>query len=237
MATEDIDKEDILAVTQPFVSLMSPQYETKQDRCHHCLSACFPQVYWSQLDDLSSWPCMPRPVPCTVCSNVIYCSEDCREKSWNSYHQFECSQLAVLYKVGEGGHLPLRMLYAAGSKDAILVASRESAQSQDPLDLLQHCDPNDYYSVYRMATPEAAGTNQEDLMRQTINACLLAKMAMSKGFIQVPPHSYLLLNKYYNSSIFRIYRILFLMNYWLAPHSFDISDSVIVDFLPLPNIQ
>ncbi|CAD6208727.1 GSCOCG00003534001-RA-CDS [Cotesia congregata] len=35
-------------------------------------------------------------VPCNTCSNVIYCSEECRNVAWKDYHDIECSILTGL---------------------------------------------------------------------------------------------------------------------------------------------
>ena len=76
------------------------------------------------------------------------------------------------------------MLYAAGSIDTVRAAVREVDQMKDPLTPLSP-DSYDYSNVYRMVAPEEVGKSYEDLFRQTINACMLAKVAMLSDFIMV----------------------------------------------------
>lgn len=35
-------------------------------------------------------------IPCETCPCVIYCSEDCKHKAWEKYHEIECPLLSVL---------------------------------------------------------------------------------------------------------------------------------------------
>ena len=135
---------------------------------------------------------MCRPVGCTICSNVIYCSEACRIESWNMYHHLECAQLPFLYRMPRAIHLALRMLYSAGSIDRVREVARvyefETGKSQEKdyykLSRSFYKDPIDYSHVYRINAVNLK-SNDVELLRRTINACQLTWMAIFSGFAKV----------------------------------------------------
>ena len=185
MATEDIAEEEIVGLAKPYLSLIPFELEALLDHCHHCLAPCFSSIYWEQFQDHSSWPRMSRPLPCTVCSNVIYCSDACRLESWNAYHKFECGQLPFLYATSSPDdtrvRMALRLLYSAGSVDRIREAMvRERDNAQRAFDL---SDPIDYSLVFHMAA--VSPTGQRDLVKLTLDACMLTWLVVVSGFIKV----------------------------------------------------
>lgn len=44
--------------------------------------------------------CAWNGIPCDTCPCVIYCSEDCKQKAWQKYHEVECSLLSIF--MGDG---------------------------------------------------------------------------------------------------------------------------------------
>ena len=61
-------------------------------RCVNC------EVYnWRQKKDLASL------IPCSGCSRVSYCSEDCRKEHWLKVHRYHCAALAGPGGPGTGG--------------------------------------------------------------------------------------------------------------------------------------
>ncbi|KAJ6633064.1 SET and MYND domain-containing protein 4, partial [Pseudolycoriella hygida] len=52
------------------------------------------------------------PLPCKNCSNVIFCSVECRDKATSTYHRFECGILKLLWNSGSSinCHMALRIM-------------------------------------------------------------------------------------------------------------------------------
>ena len=52
------------------------------------------------------------PVACPSCSDVIYCSEQCQQRSSAKYHRFECGILPVIWRSGASinNHMALRIM-------------------------------------------------------------------------------------------------------------------------------
>ncbi|CAD6208728.1 GSCOCG00003535001-RA-CDS [Cotesia congregata] len=76
VATKDMMVGEVVSVKQAYALVLSWEYRLK--RCWNCSKHC-----WSS-------------VPCNTCSNVIYCSEECRNVAWKDYHGIECSILTGL---------------------------------------------------------------------------------------------------------------------------------------------
>ncbi|KAJ9591990.1 hypothetical protein L9F63_001502, partial [Diploptera punctata] len=78
-ATRDIKPGDVLVVEKPFASILNS--ENLETHCYKCLRRC------------------EALLPCCFCSNVMYCSEECRTSSWDESHYIECSILPTLQKL------------------------------------------------------------------------------------------------------------------------------------------
>ena len=72
VAVEDIPPGTIVAAGQPTVAILNP--DNKSLIYQYCLQ-CLGDV--------------PLPHPCLTCSNVIYCSEQCRVQASTSFHRFD----------------------------------------------------------------------------------------------------------------------------------------------------
>ncbi|XP_046407225.1 SET and MYND domain-containing protein 4-like [Ischnura elegans] len=92
MAAKYIDPGEVIAVEEPFASILLPEYLLSH--CYHCLRRC-----WAM-------------IPCRSCCHVMFCSEKCQEMSWNLYHEKECSILFYVLKLdmGKMAHLALRIV-------------------------------------------------------------------------------------------------------------------------------
>ncbi|KAJ8948436.1 hypothetical protein NQ318_007959 [Aromia moschata] len=77
LATKDIAVGDVLAIEKPFCHILIDQQYV---HCHECLKLCY------------------NLIPCAKCTNALYCSQDCRNKS-NYYHKFECPIMATTKKL------------------------------------------------------------------------------------------------------------------------------------------
>ena len=49
---------------------------------------------------------------CIQCNSVRYCNRECRDASWELYHEYECKllKLIIMSGVGHIGHLALRIV-------------------------------------------------------------------------------------------------------------------------------
>ncbi|KAL7024663.1 hypothetical protein ACKWTF_013150 [Chironomus riparius] len=68
---------DVIAIEEPVCTVL--QEEFLYQRCSHCLK--------SNLLDL---------MPCSLCCQVMFCSNICLQNAYNSYHRFECPVSAII---------------------------------------------------------------------------------------------------------------------------------------------
>ncbi|CAD6201287.1 GSCOCG00000090001-RA-CDS [Cotesia congregata] len=76
IATRDIKAGETLILAKAYVSAVKVDKMAKF--CWYCL-----QRTWAS-------------VPCNLCINVVFCSEECRDKAWNEYHDIECRFLTAI---------------------------------------------------------------------------------------------------------------------------------------------
>lgn len=74
-----LDENELIAIQQPFVSVLAPNLYRKN--CYHCL------VKLSKFGGF---------FPCRQCTQVRFCSFRCEEASWQEAHQHECTYLDLL---------------------------------------------------------------------------------------------------------------------------------------------
>ncbi|XP_044004257.1 SET and MYND domain-containing protein 4-like [Aphidius gifuensis] len=78
VATRDIKSGEFIYISEPFaVTINSNMLFTN---CWHCAR--------------QTW----AGIPCDNCPNIVYCSDLCKKKAWNSYHNIECLILGSLLK-------------------------------------------------------------------------------------------------------------------------------------------
>ncbi|CAG2061728.1 unnamed protein product, partial [Timema podura] len=95
----DIKIKEILFVEKPFAFVVLPDHYNVH--CHHCCKSFI------------------APIPCWECSDALYCSEVCRQESWEDYHQWEChGGLQLFHSVGIA-HLGLRVVLRAGNLQSV----------------------------------------------------------------------------------------------------------------------
>jgi tetratricopeptide (TPR) repeat protein len=70
VANRDIGVGEILIIEKSYVSLLNA--ENIYTHCSHCL--------------IRAW----HNIPCDHCSFTMYCSEKCKNKAWQQYHDIEC---------------------------------------------------------------------------------------------------------------------------------------------------
>ncbi|XP_044005644.1 SET and MYND domain-containing protein 4-like [Aphidius gifuensis] len=78
VASRDIKSGEFIYVSEPFTATITNKL--RFTNCWHC---CRPTY---------------AGIPCDNCPNVIYCSDICKNKAWDSYHSTECLVLGHLLK-------------------------------------------------------------------------------------------------------------------------------------------
>lgn len=97
-AARDIRPGEVLVDEPPYcISLMPDQWKKR------CLNCC-------RRTDL--------PVPCTSCAMVVFCSDMCRESSWNNGHEAECQMMGNIRDEARSQieSLATRIVFKAGLK-------------------------------------------------------------------------------------------------------------------------
>ena len=85
VANEAMNFGEVIALEKPFAALAVDE-GLDHLRCHHCLSGCYKSctvvasdLISAKVQGLQSGPAQFfAPVPCTTCSSVLFCSEQCR---------------------------------------------------------------------------------------------------------------------------------------------------------------
>ncbi|XP_058794996.1 SET and MYND domain-containing protein 4-like isoform X2 [Phymastichus coffea] len=70
IAGQDINPGEVIIVEDGYICF--PNNSVRYIVCSHCL-----QFAWNS-------------IPCSNCSFVVYCSEECKKKAWQDYHDLEC---------------------------------------------------------------------------------------------------------------------------------------------------
>ena len=123
-AERDIEAGSTVLVEMPYCSVTMPMYFLTH--CSHCQARAD-----------------TTPYPCVGCADVIYCSQDCQQKSWQQYHQYECDYILKLRDVNVNmGHLAVRTALKAGydllkgiSNGCMKITAKHPYESQDYLNV------------------------------------------------------------------------------------------------------
>lgn len=76
VATRDIKVGEVVMVQKAYVAVHNP--ESIYFYCWYCSKRA-----WSS-------------IPCTECTEVVFCNETCRDAAWNEFHDLECQTMASL---------------------------------------------------------------------------------------------------------------------------------------------
>lgn len=79
VASRDIQIGEIICIENPFASVITG--DTRYLYCHHCFEVCY------------------NPIPCTNCSQSVYCEVECRSNA-QDYHKYECPILQSVEVLG-----------------------------------------------------------------------------------------------------------------------------------------
>ncbi|KAG8450779.1 hypothetical protein GDO86_003155 [Hymenochirus boettgeri] len=109
LASQSIEQGEVLILEEAYASVIIPErkhlfqggkWTTKITNCDLYCHCCLKKVKAS--------------LPCPSCSFAIYCSQDCMDKAWRSYHNIECSLGDLLIVLGVFCQTALRAVLIAG---------------------------------------------------------------------------------------------------------------------------
>ncbi|RWS28585.1 SET and MYND domain-containing protein 4-like protein [Leptotrombidium deliense] len=112
-STARISEKTIITAEEPYACWLRPNGYSKY--CNQCLVK------------LSA-----RFLYCSGCLDVKYCSVECRDKAWITYHNVECKHIEVLKKWAMG-HLALRMVIIPGVDIVLAIEKSEKLPIKESL--------------------------------------------------------------------------------------------------------
>ncbi|XP_044013810.1 SET and MYND domain-containing protein 4-like [Aphidius gifuensis] len=138
VATQDIKAGDVIGIQKPYASVV--KMNVKYNVCWHCKK--------------QTW----TSIPCDTCSQVIFCSDDCKKQAQDNYHAIECLVLcqAMAFGVRECVYTALRLVIMAlkqsnNSFEKLMETVHEIDNPTDPLTkgfIEGKLDPTKFESVY-----------------------------------------------------------------------------------------
>lgn len=165
VATANVKVGDILVVEEPYCSVINHKYLATH--CHFCCERA------------------EVPVPCSECSNVVYCSLKCQEASWETSHSLECSILPLVTELeSDIAQLSLRMVVKATFKYLKEFKEKYGNSNEQETEVENTCslgfnedgvyDSHDYWAVYNLVN-HTFDRKFPDLFRRTVMAVYLLK--------------------------------------------------------------
>ncbi|KAK7080825.1 hypothetical protein SK128_000240 [Halocaridina rubra] len=163
VAVEDIEPGDTICAEKPYAAvLLRDMFGT------HCQN-CFKIV--------------KAPFPCKKCSNVVFCSVECRESAY--FHSFECPIQDLL--VGSGMSincfLAIRLLvqkplsYFLGIKEEI-----NTGRYKEALKARETYDPADFFRLYDLVCHSEQRTKEDFFHRVVMVVFLVKALKKTKYF-------------------------------------------------------
>lgn len=168
VATRDILPGEVLLIEKPYASILLADHYG--DHCYHCFKHTL------------------APYPCSGCCYAMYCSNQCRNISQETYHRFECSNMDFLRAAGvdKFAYLSLRTLAATPLPD-LLRYRKATGQYQAGDSLLVGCNrlgqytSDEYHAICNLVT-HADDRNAHDLFRRAIIAIALLRCLQQSGY-------------------------------------------------------
>ena len=108
-ATNDIPAGAILLRELPFSFTLHPPYYS--DYCYYCVQRIDHEAA-STFDYRNSHKRMQLMVPCFSCTQIKFCSVECRQAAWTGSHGKECHFLDLLQEIDQNMYSPLITLRA-----------------------------------------------------------------------------------------------------------------------------
>ncbi|KAJ9586076.1 hypothetical protein L9F63_020273, partial [Diploptera punctata] len=107
------------------------------------------------------------------CTLALYCSDDCRQDSWEQYHQWECAGgLDVMHSIGIA-HLGLRVVLKAGPLSTLRARYAElKGKMKEGINSKYGNKSDNYNAVYHLM-PHLENMQTEDLFQYATTATML----------------------------------------------------------------
>ncbi|XP_044014564.1 SET and MYND domain-containing protein 4-like [Aphidius gifuensis] len=148
VATRDIGAGDIIGIQKPYASVV--KMNMRYNICWHCKK--------------QTW----ASVACNSCSQVVFCSDDCKKQAQDNYHDIECRVLSQIMAFGvcEYVYVALRLVIMAfkQSKNSFVQLKETTDKIDKSEDVLTwgfikgKLDPTKFESVYGLCDPSSPST-------------------------------------------------------------------------------
>lgn len=105
-ANRSLRAGSLIIKERPYAAVLLPPFY--KSHCHHCMNILHAPIPWVTFSFLCSVPhellviksCMYFPsCRCSSCTTVAFCSESCRQSSWDQYHKTECPFMDLFHSV------------------------------------------------------------------------------------------------------------------------------------------
>lgn len=163
----ELHRGDVLFVEEPYAFVTLPIYSVVTPIA--CEACCMSNI---------------NPVPCSVCSQSVYCSEKCRIDGWETFHQWECAgaQCKLWPTIGIA-HLAIRVLLISTNKGFPDISSGSVRKpvtvaevysnyaSFEPATLYSNTTP-DFYRMFNLVT-NFDKMNKTDYIQYALTALTL----------------------------------------------------------------
>ncbi|VVC37245.1 Zinc finger, MYND-type,Tetratricopeptide-like helical domain,SET domain [Cinara cedri] len=177
VVTSDIDSGDVLIIEKPYAAVLKS--DSFEYNCRYCFKHCF------------------SGIPCLKCTWAIYCNEDCRVKSYESGHKYECKILATFYSwpcMDHMEHLSLYIFLTAicefGLDKYIATVRALNTDTTDPImrgfNSSRKYLSNQFCSAYTLEGNETKRT-VSDLFIRNCYAAVLVSLIKLTG-LEIPDH-------------------------------------------------
>lgn len=176
VVSSDINPGDVLAIEKPYAGVL--RQESYEHNCHNCFKRCL------------------SGIPCLKCTQVIYCNEICREKSYVNGHKYECSMFSTFINWPSMGHMEHLSLYIflksvcnLGLEKYIATVCALNAETTDPM--MRGFNNGKYLSdqfcsVYTLEGNETKRTVSDLFLRHCYAAVMVSIMTIAG--LQIPNH-------------------------------------------------
>jgi hypothetical protein len=129
--TRAVGRDEVVISEKAFATTLNTQFF--DSFCYNCCEELRSRLY-----------------PCHDCSTVSFCSKDCYEQSWQSFHKDECPDLSIILSMGIL-RLSLRILMVAGIETAVAVDREAQKETSSPTSNHKFKWNCDYKSLYNLS--------------------------------------------------------------------------------------
>lgn len=123
------------------------------------------------------------PISCNSCSDVVFCSTECLQKS--QFHRFECGFLQLLPFWRHGSsitcHMALRII--SEKSEEYFKKIETDLKSDLNFEETKNLPISDYRRIYNLVSHEK-DRNSEDLFYNSLMSCFLTKILIFKNFFK-----------------------------------------------------